>query len=384
MICPKCRTTNDDNYVFCVNCGASVTQAGNVEAETIWRAPNSQNLMPPTVQPQNFTPPPTANAESFQSIETSFLPAGQYGGSIHNFIPTPPVEHSSGANKKWFILAGALLVLLLAAGAGAFYFLSKKSVTAEVLPDHLGMFVQSVEKDKVDEIKKQDFVSGLEAKDKLLKDESLPVLESSPNLILYSETKDVPLSDLRLIRLDTIKPDGSLKQLDFQAAPVDGKPEMKRLRVPEGLAVGKYAFAILDGFLTEGKHKFWAFQVKNSDKANNDAALKDASVAVKSKQTTKTETQPTNSNTAAPPSNTSTPPPSGAKYAYSTSDRLILRDAPSLSGNDSGVRLRKGERVDIIRYSDNYDSWRGRYGNWAYVETEGGYSGWVFTPLLRY
>ncbi len=60
---------------------------------------------------------------------------------------------------------------------------------------------------------------------------------------------------------------GTLKQINYQVVPIEGKPEMKRLRVPDGLANGKYAFALFDGFLDEGKHKFWAFQVKMPKKA---------------------------------------------------------------------------------------------------------------------
>jgi len=66
----------------------------------------------------------------------------------------------------------------------------------------------------------------------LLKDESLPSLEPNPTLILYSDGKDVPVSDLHLIQLDTIKDDGSFKQIDFQASPIENKPEMKKLKIP--------------------------------------------------------------------------------------------------------------------------------------------------------
>jgi hypothetical protein len=34
--------------------------------------------------------------------------------------------------------------------------------------------------------------------------------------------------------------------------------------------------------------------------------------------------------------------------------------------------------------SDNSDYWNGKEGNWAYIQTESGSRGWVFSPLLNY
>ncbi|CAN5549170.1 hypothetical protein BH10ACI1_BH10ACI1_32490 [soil metagenome] len=396
MICPNCQTINEKENVFCVNCGANVTQTGNLIGDT--KAPTesfhylpqpppavSQNLSPPPTQfVQNQTPPPTQIYNTSNSIETSVVPVNQYGvPSMHNFTPSAQYTNAQQAasnNKKMFIWAGVIFFGLVAAGLGGFFLLTKPSFKAEMLPDHLGMFVQNKEKDKIDEIKKDDFTNALDGRDKLLIDDGLTSTEGNPNLILYSDGKDIPLGDLRLIQLDTIKPDGSLKQIDFQAAPVDGKPEMKRIRIPEGLANGKYAFALLDGYLDDGKHKFWSFQVKNAEKTNNDSTLKSMTVSIKpkdSKTTTTTTTQTTQTNKPIIP-------PSTGNYAYSTSDRLILRDSPSLTGYDTGVRIRKGQRVYVQSLSSNSDTWKGRTGRWAYVTTDDNYSGWVFTPLLRY
>ena len=397
MICPNCQTINESANVFCVNCGANVAQTGNLIGDT--KAPTesfqyppqpppqfSPNSIPPTQFAQSqTTPPPTQLYNTSNSMETSVLPVNQYGASsMHNFAPAASFPNAqpqaANNNKKIFIWTGLIFAGLLIAGAGGFFLLTKNSIKAEILPEHLGMFVQSKEKDKVDEIKKQDYTNALNGKDELLKDDGLTAVEGNPNLILYSDGKDVPLNDLRLIQLDTIKPDGSLKQLDFQAAPVENKPEMKRIRIPEGLANGKYAFVILDGYLDDGKHKFWAFQVKNAEKTNNDAALKSATVSLKPKDkktTTTTDTQTTRTTTPV------IPPPTGS-YGYSTTDRLILRDSPSLTGYDTGVRIRKGQRVYIQSYSSHTDTWKGRTGKWAYINTDDGSSGWVFTPLLRY
>jgi len=414
MICPNCQTINENDNLFCVNCGGKVMPTGSLIGDT--KAPtesfqfplpppndlsqgavntppptqfsaNSTNIPPPTQfgQPQ---PPPTQIYTPANSMETSVVPVNQYNAqsSMNNFQPviTPAfagaqAQVQQSSNKKIFIWTALIFLVIAAAGIGGFFLLTKNPIKTEVLPDHLGMFVQSVNKDKVEEIKKQDFTNALEGKDNLLKDDNLASAEGNPNLILYSDSKEVSPDNLRLIQLDTIKPDGSLKQLDFQAALIDGKPEMKRIRIPDGLANGKYAFAILDGHLDEGKHKFWAFQVKNSEKSNNDSTLKSTTVSLKPK-----ETKPTPTTTQKPQTTTPIVPPSTNSYAYSTTDSLILRQSPSLSGYDTGVRIRKGQRVYIQSLSSHSDTWKGRTGKWAYITTDDGYAGWVFSPLLRY
>ncbi|MDQ3089421.1 MAG: SH3 domain-containing protein, partial [Acidobacteriota bacterium] len=274
---------------------------------------------------------------------------------------------------------------------GAIYFINQPTKPAEILPDHFGMFVQNREKSAVSEISRQDYSDALLAKDDLLKTDALPVAENKPNLILYSDGKDIPLSDLKLVQLDTIKDDGSLKQINFQTSPVEGKPEMKRLRIPDGLANGKYAFALFDGFLDEGKHKFWAFQIQNAEKSDNGDLAKAMTISPKPKPSPTPPPKPPPQNNPKPPDDsiieTSTPKPtvapSSGGYAYCRTNNVVLRSAPSTSAAKVDG-LYRGQKLYVISQSDNYETWRGVRGNWTLVQTENGNRGWVFSPLIRY
>jgi hypothetical protein len=373
MICSNCNTINENDNTFCVNCGAATT------AQSIpgINSPTSA----PTVQfsGQNYQPS--------HSIETSVVPLSQQSAAaIPHFSPLAPDAGfaQKRTNDKKFIWIGLPVVLiLLLGGAAALYFASRQTTASESLPDHLGMFVQNREKNKIDEVKKFDFTNALSGRDTLLKDEALPTLDENPNLILYSDGKDIPINDLRLIQLDTIKDDGNLKQLDFQAAPVDGKPEMKRLRIPNGMANGKYAFALLDGFLNDGKHKFWAFQIKNASKNDNGDLLKATTAQLKPAATAPT----TNTAVKNPVTNPvqqmpKVPPPPAGRAAYSTTSRVILRSGPTQTS--AKIRnLYQSERVYIIEYSGNYESFKNLYSNFAYVQTENGQRGWVYAAYLK-
>ncbi|MGH9821287.1 MAG: SH3 domain-containing protein [Pyrinomonadaceae bacterium] len=360
MICPNCKTANDDQYVYCVNCGAGMT------ARTVQMA----EIIPPTVL--NARPPAPSNYPE-NSVMTVFPnhPTPHPLDALYQ----PPPARKGGAVK--FVVAGVAAVLLLGLlGVGGFVLFAWQKASAEALPDHLGMFFQSPDRAHVDELKKIDLVNAVDGKDNLLKDDALPVLNSDPTMILYSDGKDVPVSDLRLIPLDTIKGDGTFKQIDFQASPVESKPEMKRLKIPGGLAGGKYAFALIDGFLNEGKHKFWAFQVRDSARPTNDgSSLHAASVAVKP---TPTPTPAVKSPTPTP----AIPPPSGGTVAYTTTGNLVLRTGPSQDA--AKLRnLRRGEKVYILRYSQNTEIFDGIESQFAYIQTENGQTGWVFVAFLK-
>jgi hypothetical protein len=403
MICPKCNTINENSNMFCVNCGETILSTANIPHTLM--APDSEESMMPT---QVLHTPPNLN-EDYLSSPT--VMAGQppnynqsqanynqsqanYNQSQANFQPSmagfnpsipyiPPQPRPQSRLGLW-IGIGVFLVLLLGGGiVGAVLLLNKSPKSSEALPDHLGMFFQNTEKTSVEEIKKQDFTNALEGKDKLLKDDSMPAVESRPNLILYSDGKDIPLNDLKLIQLDSVKADGTMKQIDFKATPIDGKPEMKRLWFPENLAKGKYAFALLDGFFDDGKHKLWAFQVKDSDKTDNGSLVRETSVTLKNK--TNNSNSNTSSNTeitkATPPP--AVPPPTGARTAYASTNNLVIRGAPSLSAQKVGG-LRRGQKIYILGYSNNYDYWNGMEGTWANIQTESGQRGWVFSPLIKY
>jgi hypothetical protein len=363
MNCPNCKTGNESGNIFCVNCGTTLTVPGpEIRADA---------------EP-NASPAP----ESLNSVETSVFSSPVQGSPNPRVTYTPPNSYNTGAARGssskalWFVIAG--LALLIAAG-GAYYLLNIQRTSAEALPEHLGMFLQSADKQKVEEIKKQDFTNALDGKDGLLKDDTLPTVDPNPNLILYSDGKDVPINDLRLIQLDTIKNDGTLKQLDFQAAPVEGKPEMKRLRIPDGVANGKYAFALLDGYLNEGKHKFWAFQVKNSGKSDNGNALKATTVSMKPKTPQLTAPNP---NLAANPVKPAAPPPPGGTAATCISNNVVLRYGPSQTTAKIG-KLYNGQKLYVISYSDRYETFGNKYSNYAYVQTESGERGWVYAAYIR-
>jgi hypothetical protein len=376
MICPNCQVTNEADNVFCVNCGTTVSQALNL----------SPNSIPPTQIFQNAARAQHYNTSN--SIETAVLPVNPHNPSIPNFAPSAAYtgDRKTARSKNIVLLVGSFLVVFLLIGLGGLYFLTKNPTSAEILPEHLGMFVQSREKDKVSEVKKQDFTNAFEGAEKLLKDDTLVAAEEKPNLILYSDGKDVPLNDLRLIRLDTIKSDGNLKQLDFQAAPIENKPEMKRIRIPDGLANGKYAFAVLDGYLDEGKHKFWAFEVKNASKSNSDSDLKSTTVSIKPKQ----QNTATNSANPAVPQmpKTIVPPPPGATVAHLALGNVVLRSGPSQTSAAIG-KLSGGQTVYIIGYSDTYETFTSQKtgqtynSNYAQVQTESGRRGWIFRAFLK-
>ncbi len=400
MNCPKCNNQNDDTNVFCINCGETFLTSANLQQTMLSPMPAPETLMPTQIfqslgnqtpdyqsDPTVFAPHPNFNQSNanYNQSNANFNPSlVGFNPSIPFIPPQPPPKSRLGL---WLGL-GVLLLLLIGGGIVAAVFLINKPVSStEMLPDHLGMFFQNSDKTSVEELKKQDFTNGLEGTDKLLKDDAMPTLESKPNLILYSDGKDIPLSDLKLIQLDSIKTDGTMKQIDYKATPVEGKPEMKRLWVAENLAKGKYAFALIDGSFDDGKHKFWAFQVKTSDKTDNANLVKETNVSIKNKSN-KSDSKNTNANTDTEVAKvTPTPkpviaPPVGARSAYSVTNNVVVRAAPGL-GAQKVNSLRRGQRVYILGYSSNYDYWNGLEGNWANIQTESGQRGWVFSPLLR-
>ena len=364
MICTKCKTANDDQYVFCVNCGASLAQ--NVTFQDI----EGESTVPPTVRDVR---PQVTRYTPENSEPTVSRPNTGYQPQPTHFVE-PPRPKKGGSIAKIIVLLVLGVILIGVVGAGAFGVYVWQKASAEVLPDHLGMFSQYADH-SLDEIKKVELANALEGRDSLLRSEGLLQLSPNPNFILYSDGKDVPVSDLRLIQLDTIKDDGSFKQVDFQASPIDGKPEMKRLKMTEPLANGRYAFALIDGFLNDGKHKFWPFQVWNTAKPDNNGASTHAvSVALKPTPTPTPVVKVT-------PTPSASPPP-GATVAYTTTNSVILRSGASQ--DSAKIRnLRKGEKLYVFRYSQNTEVFDGIESAFAFVQTENGQTGWVFAAFLR-
>ncbi len=354
MICSNCNTVNDENNVYCNSCGHPIT--GNQTFSAHLTIPYQHQQQPPTI--------PVVD-QQFPSVVTPFI--GQ--------STAPPKKRGLVAV---LIALVAILVLGVIAVAGLFIAMNYGG-ESETLPDHLGMFVQSDAKDRVDEIRRQDFTNGGEARNSLMKSDH-PIVTPRPNLILYADSRDVPVNDMRLVQLDTIRDDGSMKTLDFQVAPVDGKPEMKRIRVPQDITIGRYAFALFDGYFNEGKHRFWPFQVRDSTKANNDDLLKAASVALKPKTAPPLVT----TKTAVPPANVATavsPPDGGTAATVKT--RIKLRSGPTQFAKNQIGSLNPGQRVYILDYSTNVETFNGVTSRYAYVQTEGGKRGWAFAAFLQ-
>ena len=345
MKCSSCNAENEEENVFCVACGYPVSPWGN------------------------------SPAGAGNSVETEVIETGRPYISGQNFQPTPGhVPGPKPANKMLWVVMGVIAAVLAASGI---FMLVNKNGATDTLPGHLGLFAQNSDRKELSEVAKQDVTNALQARADLLKNDSLPILDPSPNLILFSDSKAVPVTDLRLIQLDTISDDGSMKQLDFQVAPVEGKPDMKRIRVPAAMANGKYAFALLEGYINDGKHKFWAFQVRNSSKSDNGDALKGSSVELK-------PTPAPTPRPAVPPPATAAgaAPPAPGNTAVSITDYLILRAGPSQS-YPKLRNLARGESVYIMAYSTNTESFKGRSAPFAQVRTNDGQTGWVFSAFLR-
>jgi hypothetical protein len=352
MICANCNTANDPNNIYCNSCGHPIANNPTFSAH-------------PTIPYRQLPPTISVVDQPYSSVVTPFV--GQ--------STAPPKKH--GLIGVLIALIGLLVIGVIAA-VGLFIAMNYGG-ESEKLPDRLGMFVQSDAKDRVDEIRRQDFANATEARNNLMKGD-LSFVTSRPNLIIYADGRDMPVNDMRLVQLDTIKDDGTMKTLDFQVAPVDGKPEMKRIRVPDAIASGRYAFALFDGYFNEGKHKFWAFQVSDSSRTSNDDLLKAASVSLKPK----TSAPPAATKTAAPPANVSSavPPPDGGTAA-TVKTRIKLRSGPTQFAKNQIGSLNPGTRVYILDYSTTVETYNGVTSRYAYVQTEGGKRGWAFAAFLQ-
>lgn len=371
MNCPHCKTVNDDENTFCVNCGATISANPPIYAGTSLQVGDSPSI-------QTRFP---ANAGFSPAIQDRRQPAPAVGP----LTGTQPPESRRSWLKPLLLVFGVIFVLVLAGGLAGFYFYWFAPQAAESFPEHLGMFYRSGENAPLVELRRLEAANMLEGKEKLLKDESLPVVGEQPEIIYYGDVNEPPVAELKLVAVDSMKDDGSMKQLDFQTSLIEGRPAMKRLKVPQSLAVGKYAFVRTDGYFDDGKHRFWAFEIRNAEKKDNGTLAKDIVIALKPKP-------PVNNNTAKTPDGNvptvtvSRPPviqPAGSRKAYCNSGDVRIRSAPSLNAPVIN-KLRRGQVVFVLQYSGNTDNWRGTQANWAYIQTENGRSGWVFSPFISY
>lgn len=370
MNCPFCNEVNDDQNTFCVSCGRTINQ--NIETQA--------NVLPPT---QYF--PEESLKTAYPPVQTP-IPVNPPPPNHNTQLPifdTPPPQRSRGL---LYATLGIGLLLLIGLGGliGVLIWQNQPAGSSESLPDHLGMFVQDKDK-RLTEIKKLDVSNVIEEKVKILEDENLPVWEKDSSLILYADAKDIPISDLKLVPLESIGDDGTLKQIDFQAAPIGGDPSMKRLRVSDGIAAGRYAFVLFDGYLDDGKHKFWAFQVKDGQREDNEGISRTATLSLKDGPEEKNAEKPVEVAKPAPqpqPREPATREPD-AQVVFCNSNNVVLRGSASLQGRKIG-RLSNGQRLYVLGYSSHSDEWRGTVGKWVNVQTESGVRGWVFSPFVNY
>lgn len=342
MNCVNCNTINDDTNVYCVSCGNLVSQKAG-------------------------------SSGGYDSVETEVFETGRPFVSGPNFQPTPAnLTTGPGVNKTLWIVLGAIVAILIA--GGIYIFVNKNTIT-ETLPDHIGLFAQYNDRKELTEIGKQDVTNALTARNDLSKNDSLPVLDPSPNLIFFWDGKAVP--DAKLIQLDTIADTGGYRYVPVQVVPVEGKPDINKLRITTALANGRYALALLDGPLNEGKHKFWAFQIRNSSKSDNGDTLKETTAALKA---TPTPAPPVNR--APAPAPVPVAPPAPGRTAVSIADYVILRAGPGQS-YPKIRNLARGETVTILEYSTNTEVFKGRAAPFARVRTLSGPDGWVFSAFLR-
>ncbi len=368
MKCPKCGTENNADYVFCVNCGTPITRVSDA-AQAYPTAP--------------FIP-------DSESVPTAvYVPRESVPGT-----QVFPQTQSAAPKKRrvwpWLLGLGVLGLIVVAGGVGAFFLMTRNSGTVgagSALPDHFGMFIVDPNGQQVKEIAKVESSNVLEAKDKLITDAANALSQGAPDVILFAEGSDIPLSDLKFVDLGSIDEEGNLRRIEFQAVPVEGKRAMKRIKFPNGVANGNYAFVVFEGSLDDGKHRLWPLRIENSTKADNNDIAKSFSVDL-SKNVSKDANTNANSNVNNAQLSTPTPAPKptvtapvGSTVAFCNSSNVIVRRDAGLNAKRLTM-LKKGQRVFVIRYSDNTDMWNGVESNWAYIQTESGTRGWVFTPFI--
>jgi serine/threonine protein kinase len=297
--------------------------------------------------------------------------------------PIPPHTQpfiSPTRTKQPWILIGLLAVLSLflvgIVGVLAYPYirdaLTKKSTP---LPDHFGIFYSR--QDNLTELRLREFKSALKGRDELQADSSLPVVAANPTLLVYYESQMIPSSELKLIKLDSIKDDGKIEYWDYQVSPLEGKPEIKQIKIKDGLPKGKFAFALLKDYLDDGTHKFWGFQIENE--ANNPASPQILTLNLKPTPTPTPQPKPEPSKPPSTPVPTPTTP--NAPTGVCNENNVVIRAAPTQNSAKIG-RLDSGQRVFILQYSTNYETWRGITANFVYIQTASGRRGWVFRPFI--
>jgi hypothetical protein len=356
MICPQCRTQNDDDYVFCVNCGTPI-DSGQLKTEEF---PSVATVV------AKETPAPVPATIQVQQREIE-EPGGE-------------AKKSSGTFRIVALAAAVLFSLVAIAGLVAFFYFGRKAEPTAQLPEHLGLFAVDPASNRLNEIAKREFPNVKDGRESVLKDQAASITASPAEFILYSDPGEIKTDDLKLVRIDSITDEGSMRNFDFQVVPIENKPSMKRLKLANPVANGRYAFALFNGPFDDGKHKLWPFEIAGVNVTSTDAG-RDYTVALKEKPASNATNTPGNSNSATVP--TVAEVPVGARVAYCNSTDVVVRGAPSLTARRVNM-LRRGQKIYLLGYSDNYDLWNGVRANWAQIQTDSGKRGWVFTPFISY
>jgi hypothetical protein len=369
MNCSNCGTEIPLNERYCRNCGhEAVTLADTINAGA------------PTLRGTPVDIPSHRDA----AAETARIWAAPATGPIS----APPYTAAPTQRRSPLLIplvAGLLILLLGVGGVVAFFLLRDKdagtgSEALGPMPDHFGVFLRSGE--TLTELRRLDFSDAIKGRDAMLGDATLPRAEARPTLILYAEPQDIPTSELKLVQLDGIDPGGSIRHWSFQVSPIEGgRRGMKQIKIPEGLASGKYALALMKDYLNEGNHKFWPFQV--TEGASSPGTPQVVTLQVKA------------SPGAGPtPRAPSTPPPRPVQspsdssttgtLVYCNDDNVVLRGTPSLTGPKVN-KLMRGQKLWAIGVSSNKSSWGGVTANWTHVQLyDRSQTGWVFSPFISY
>lgn len=368
MICSNCGTEIPLNERFCRNCGQETTP---LDA--------TMNAGAPTLRGVPFETPTHRDA----AAETARIWAAPSTGPIS----TPTNATARPQRSPLFIPAilGSVLLALTAMGLLAYFLMRDKQAgtTSEAtgpLPDHFGIFLRSGE--TLTELRRVDYSDAIKGRDAMLGDSTLPRAEARPVIILYAESQDIPTSDLKLVQLDGIDPSGSVRYWNFQAAPIEGgRRGMKQIKVPDGLANGKYALALMRDYLNEGNHKFWPFQVTEGA-ATPTGSPQMAMLPVKNNPNV--GPTPKTTPTTPTPRPTDSPASGGGILAAVNDDNVVLRGTPSLDGRKVN-KLMRGQKVWVIGKSPNKTSWGGVTSDWSHVQLyDRSQTGWVFSPFISY
>lgn len=370
MICPNCGTEIPLNERFCRNCGQETV----APASTI-------NAGAPTLRGIPFDTPTHRDA----AAETARIWNAPSTGPISAPLNAPQPQRRSPLFIP--LMAGSVILVLTAVGLLAYFLLRDKTAgtTSEAsgpLPDHFGIFLR--DGDTLTELRRMDYSDAIKGRDAMLGDTTLARADARPVIILYAESQDIPTSDLKLVQLDGIDPGGSVRYWSFQAAPIEGgRRGMKQIKVPAGLANGKYALALMRDYLNEGNHKFWPFQVTEGA-ATPTGSPQVAMLPVKNTPASGPTPRAASTTPTPRPAESPSTPSTGGTLAYCNDDNVVLRGTPSLTGRKVN-KLMRGQKVWALGKSSNKTSWGGVTSDWTHVQLyDRSQTGWVFSPFISY